>query len=160
MSTLTVRAMMTTPVLSITPHTKLPQIKSLMRARSVRRLPVVDHERLVGIVTLGDVRNAFPSDATSLSIYELSYLLDKVVAADIMRTDVLTIAADAALADAAKLMLDRKISGLPVMDGSRLVGMITESDLFRALIDGDAPVRRAVAVATGEPPRALHRLIV
>jgi CBS domain-containing protein len=160
MSNVTVRAMMTTPVLSITPNTSLPQIKSLMRARSVRRLPVVDHDRLVGIVTLGDVRNAFPSDATSLSIYELSYLLDKVTAADIMRTDVLTIDVDASLADAARLMLQHKISGLPVMDGTRLVGMITESDLFRALIDGDAPLPQVVPAVTGEQGRSLHRLIV
>lgn len=160
MTTLTVRAMMTTPVLSVTPQTRLPQIKSLMRARGVRRLPVVDRDRLVGIVTLGDVRNAFPSDATSLSIYELSYLIDKVVAADIMRTDVLTIGVDAPLAEAARLMLDRKISGLPVMDGSRLVGMITESDLFRALIQSETSEPQAGAGATEQPPRALHRLMV
>lgn len=134
MSTLSVYELMSSPVITVTPTTRLPQLKNMLRDHQIRRLPVIDDGQLVGIVTLGDVRNAFPSDGTTLSIYELSYLLDQVTAAEIMHTDVITIAPDAALTDAARLMLTHKVSGLPVMLNGNLVGIITESDIFRAMV--------------------------
>lgn len=131
-----VRDVMSSPVVSVTPQTRLPMIKHLLREKSIRRLPVLDNGHLVGIISLGDVRNAFPSDATTLSIFELSYLLDRVTAEEIMRTDVLTIEADAPLVAAASLMLERKVSGVPVVHNGEVVGMITESDIFRAVVAG------------------------
>jgi CBS domain-containing protein len=156
--TLTVRALMSSPVISVAPHTPLPQLKHLLRERNIRRLPVVSGQRLVGIITLGDVRNAFPSDAPTLSIYELSYLLSSVTAAEIMRSDVITIAADASLVEAAERMLTAKVSGLPVLDGEQLVGMLTESDIFRAVIAGQLPLTSARG-ATAQA-RTSTRLIV
>jgi CBS domain-containing protein len=107
----------------------------------IRRLPVVDRGRLVGIVTLGDVREAQPSHATTLSIYELNYLLSNLTVDEIMTRNPLTISPDAMIREAALVMLQHKIGGLPVMEDSRLVGIITESDIFRVLAlepDNDA----------------------
>jgi len=131
-----VRDVMSSPVVSVTRQTRLPMIKHLLREKNIRRLPVLDNGHLVGIISLGDVRNAFPSDATTLSIFELSYLLDKVTAEEIMRSDVLTIEADAPLVAAASVMLEHKVSGVPVVQHGEVVGMITESDIFRAVVAG------------------------
>jgi CBS domain-containing protein len=147
---------MNSPVITISPSTTLPYIKTLLREHQIRRLPVVDRNRLVGIVTLGDVRNACPSEATTLSIYELSYLLTTVTAADIMRQSVVAVQADSPVADAARLMLTQKISGLPVLDGSQLVGMLTESDIFRAVISGQVMLTASsIAMPVGRTPRVL-----
>lgn len=153
MPALIVRALMSSPVIAVAPHARLTHIKGVMREKGIRRVPVFERGRLYGIITLGDLRNAFPSDASSLSIHELSYLLDKVVAQDIMRTEVVTIAAAATVADAAKLMLKHKISGLPVIENGQLVGMLTESDIFRALIAGSVTLPLVVPVVTTTQPQ-------
>ena len=100
----------------------------------MRRLPVVDEGRLVGIITTGDLREAAPSMATSLSVFELTYLLDKVSVDKIMRRNVITVSPKTSVRDAAEIMLQNKISGLPVVDMKRVVGIITESDLFRMMV--------------------------
>ena len=128
-----VRDWMTPNPITINPKTTLPEAHKLMREARIRRLPVVEHGQLVGIVTLGDVREASPSDATTLSIYELNYLLSKLTVEKIMTREPWTIAPDATIRDAARLMLDHKLGGLPVMDENRVVGIITESDIFRVL---------------------------
>lgn len=120
-------------------NTKLPEAHRLMKNKGVRRLPVLDKSgtgaRIVGIVTLGDIRGAEPSKATSLSIWELNYLIAKIEIGEIMTKDVVTIQADDSVEEAARLMLEQKISGLPVVDGEgNLVGMITESDIFRIVV--------------------------
>ena len=89
---------------------------------------------MVGIVTLGDVRGAEPSEATSLSIWELNYLLSKLPVERVMSTPVVTVHPDDPVPEAARLMLTNKIAGLPVMDGDDLVGIITESDIFRMVV--------------------------
>ena len=107
-----------------------------MKQRRIRRLPVVDRNgRLVGIVTRGDVREASPSNATSLSIYEIHYLLSQLAVEAIMTRNPRTVTPDTTIKEAARLMLDHKISGLPVVEGDQLVGIITESDIFRGLIE-------------------------
>lgn len=159
MKSVTVGALMTHPVIFVAPQTRLPRLKGLMRDNKIRRLPVVKGTQVVGIITMGDLRNAFPSDATTLSIYELSYLLDKVTAADIMRTEVLTVTADAPLVEAAQLMLQHKVSGLPVLEQGRLVGILTESDIFRAVVAGQLALPTTVAVVTEPPPTAITTAI-
>lgn len=134
MRSFAIHDLMSSPVITILPHTRLPVIKQMMRAKGVHRLPVVDRGRLVGIVTLGDVRNAYPSDAPLLVHEHSPRALDQVRAAEIMRTEVMTIQAGAPVTRAVDLMLQHKISGLPVMDAQRLVGMITKSDICRALL--------------------------
>lgn len=131
----TVREWMTTPVLTISPTASISNAHQMMKENGVRRLPVVDHDRLVGIITIGDVREASPSDATTLSIWELNYLWAQLTVEKIMTRHPYTIEADNSILDAAQIMLDKKISGLPVVDeDGKLVGMITESDVFRMLI--------------------------
>ncbi len=130
---------MTPNPITVVPKTTLPDAHRLMKESAIRRLPVVDHGRLVGIVTLGDVREAQPSDATTLSIYELNYLLSKLTVDKIMTREPLTISPGATIRDAAQVMLEHKIGGLPVMEGERLVGIITESDIFRVLAQEPDP---------------------
>ena len=125
---------MTRNVVTITPRTTLPEASKLMHAKHFRRLPVVDNGKLVGIVTLGDIREASPSDATSLSIYEMNYLLARLTADQIMTRDPITVKPTSAIYEAAKLMLTYKIGGLPVVDDGRVVGIITETDIFRVLV--------------------------
>jgi len=135
MHSLLVHDLMSSPVLTIRPHTRLPTIKYIMRERCVHRLPVVENDQLLGIVTLGDVRNAFPSDILHLSSH-LHSQLDNIRADQLMRTEVLTIAPEAAVITAAELLLRHKISGLPVITDGRLVGIITKSDVCRAMLEG------------------------
>jgi acetoin utilization protein AcuB len=123
---------MTRDVLTVTPDTTLPDAHALMTAKRIRRLPVTDGGRLVGIVTLGDVRGAEPSAASSLSVWEMKNLLVHLTVEEFMTRDPVTINENAAIGDAAQLMLERKFSGLPVVDDSgALVGILTESDIFR-----------------------------
>lgn len=130
-----VRDWMTRQIITAPPDMPLPDAHRLMAQHRIRRLPVVDHDKLVGIVTRGDVRGAEPSEATSLSIFELNYLLSKLTLERLMTKDPITVAPDTTIHDAAWLMLERKISGLPVVEeGHRLVGIITESDIFRMVV--------------------------
>jgi len=131
-----VRDWMTPNPVYITPKTTLPQAHRLIKDRHIRRLPVMDSGRLVGIVTLGDIRETEPSPATSLSIHELNYLLDQLPVEKFMTRDPITVLPMTTIQEAASLMLTYKISGLPVMDGGQLVGIITESDIFRMLVRG------------------------
>lgn len=134
MKSLTVRDWMTPNPITVTPSTTVPEANTLMKQGRIRRLPVIDNGKLVGIVTLGDLREASPSDATSLSIYELNYLVAQLTVEKIMTKDPVTIDPNASIKKAAKLLLEHKIGSLPVMDGGMLVGIITESDIFRVLV--------------------------
>jgi CBS domain-containing protein len=101
---------------------------------------VVEGGKLLGIVTIGDVREASPSDATTLSIWELNYLWAQLTIEKIMTRNVLTVMADTPILDAAEMMLEHKVSGLPVVDEKKnLVGIITESDIFRMLVRSRLP---------------------
>jgi acetoin utilization protein AcuB len=129
-----VKDWMSRDVLTVDPKTPIAEAYRLMKERKVRRLPVVKDGRLVGIVTLGDVREASPSSATSLSIWELNYLWAQLTVDRVMKAPVIKLAPDATVLEAARLMLEHKISGLPVVDGETLIGIITESDIFRMLV--------------------------
>lgn len=117
--------------------TSLTEAFRIMKENGIRRLPVMDKEKLAGIVTLSDLNQAAPSSATSLSIHELNYLLARTKIKDIMpkKQKLLTIGPENYIETAAKLMRANKISGLPVVDNGKLVGIITETDIFEALID-------------------------
>lgn len=129
-----VREWMTPDPVIISSKTTLPDAGQLMTERKIRRLPVVDNGRLVGIVTRGDIRGAQPSGATSLSIYEIHYLLAKLSVNEIMTRNPITVAPDAPIYEAARLMLQHKIAGLPVVEAGRVVGIITESHIFRMVV--------------------------
>jgi acetoin utilization protein AcuB len=144
MQTTQVREWMTPDPITAPPTMTLPDALQVMARHNIRRLPIVEKGKLVGIVTRGDLRGAEPSRATSLSIFELHYLVGRITLAEIMTRDPLTVGPSTTIQDSARLMLQRKISGLPVLDEGRLVGIITESDIFRLVVrtweDEPAPV--------------------
>ncbi|MCG8349081.1 MAG: CBS domain-containing protein [Chloroflexales bacterium] len=131
---------MSKPPIVVAPTISLAQAQQIMQQHNIRRLPVVQDNQLVGIITWGDLREAQPSNATILSMYEWRALLDRVTIAGCMTRNPVTTTPDALVIDAARDMYLRKISGLPVVDGERVVGMITESDLFRLLIEEEIQV--------------------
>jgi len=127
---------MTREVITITPETSLKEAHDIMNAKSIRRLPVVLHGRVLGIVTLGDIRGAEPSKASSLSIWEMNDLLANLKVSEIMTHNPATIHENESIGEAARFMLEKKFSGLPVVDESgKLVGIITESDIFRLVVN-------------------------
>lgn len=134
MSTQLVQNWMTPNPVTITPQTTLPEARQLMDRHYIRRLPVINKGKLVGIVTRGDIWAAQASHATTLSVYEMNYLLDRLPAMEFMAYKPITIAADATIEEAARLMLQYQIGGLPVVENGELVGMITETDVCRLLI--------------------------
>lgn len=106
----------------------------LMLENKIRRLPVVDGDRLVGIVTLEDLRRAEPPTGIGLDLVRITEMISRMTIRQIMTDNPITIRMDAPLIEAAQMMFENEISTLPVMEGNQLVGIITESDIFRALV--------------------------
>jgi CBS domain-containing protein len=130
-----VKKWMTSSVVTVSPTDTISNAHQMMKERAIRRLPVIDKDRLVGIITIGDVREASPSDAISLSIWELNYLWARLTVEKTMTRNPLTIKPDDTIIHAAQIMLEHKIGGLPVVDAAgALVGILTESDIFRMLV--------------------------
>ncbi len=131
-----VRDYMSSPVVTVTPETSFQDALALLRQRKIRRVPVVDKAgSLVGIITERDLLHAAPSPATSLSVWELNYLLWRLQVEGLMTRKVLTVQPDTPLQDAAQLMLEHKFGGLPVVDDHhQVVGVITETDIFRVFV--------------------------
>jgi acetoin utilization protein AcuB len=116
--------------------TPIDKALKIMRDNKVRRLPVLnDKSALVGIVSERDLLFASPSPATTLSIYELHYLMSRITVADVMTAEVITVTEDTSLKEAARIMADNRIGGLPVERKGELVGIITETDLFKAFLE-------------------------
>lgn len=132
-----VRMWMTTDVITVPPETPILEAQDVMKKHGVRRLPVVNKRgKLLGIVTQSDILEASPSSATTLSIWELNYLLARTTVEQIMvkADDLITVSPDDPIERAALLMRKHKVGGLPVVDGGHLVGIITESDIFEVLL--------------------------
>ncbi|MBR6522115.1 MAG: CBS domain-containing protein [Oscillospiraceae bacterium] len=130
-----VKDKMTANPYTIRPNSSISDAFSIMKDYGFHQLPVVKNGKLVGMLTETELQNVTPSKATSLSVYEINYLLSKLDVGQAMNTDVVTIEADALLEKAAVLMRNHDIRALPVMDGKKLVGIITQSDIFDAFID-------------------------
>lgn len=126
---------MSTNVITASPDTPIMEARNKMKEHNIRRLPVTGGDKLVGIVTEGDIQEAGPSDATSLSIWELNYLLAKIKVEEVMTKEVLTIKPENTIEEAALIMRENKVAGLPVVDEERLEGIITESDILDTIID-------------------------
>ena len=129
-----VREWMTPDPQTVNASTPVMEAMQRLREGGFRRLPVVQNGKLIGIVTDRDLKEATPSKATTLSIYELNYLLSKLVVKDVMRSPVITVRMDDPIEQAALLMEEHRISGLPVLDNGNLVGILTITDLMRALV--------------------------
>ena len=128
---------MTTDVVSVGPDTSLLKVGKLMKDHHIRRIPVVDDNgQVVGIISDRDVRDASPSKATTLDMYEMHYLLAELKAKNIMTAKPITVKPTDTVEQAALIMLDNKVGGLPVVDDNgRLVGIISDHDVFKALVD-------------------------
>ena len=126
---------MSKPVITISPDMPINEALNLMKRDRIRRTPVVHDGKLVGIVSDKDLLNASPSPATSLSVWEMNYLLSKITVKDVMTRKVLTVNEDTPIEEAARIMADNKIGGMPVLRDSKVVGIITETDLFKIFIE-------------------------
>jgi acetoin utilization protein AcuB len=127
---------MSKPVLTISPEVPVQDALAQMRKEHIRRYPVVDKNgKLIGIVSDSDLLNASPSEATTLSVWEINYLLSKITVERVMAKKVITVTESTPIEEAARIMADEKIGALPVMDGEKLVGIITETNLFRIFLE-------------------------
>ncbi len=156
-----IRKRMSQPVLTITADVPVQEALAQMRKDKVRRYPVVDkHGKMIGIVTANDLMNASPSEATTLSAWEVNYLLSKITVERVMTKDVISICPDCTIEDAARILADHKIGGLPVVDDDKLVGMITETDLFKILLEmlGARTPGVRLTVELLDTPGTLHDL--
>jgi acetoin utilization protein AcuB len=128
---------MSSPVVTVTPDLPFQDALKLMQERRFRRLPVVDSQgKLVGIVAERDLLYASPSPATSLSVWELNYLLSKITVRQLMAKAVITIRPDTPIEEAAHLMMEKRIGGLPVVDDNyHPLGIITETDIFKTFVE-------------------------
>ncbi|MHB9782089.1 CBS domain-containing protein [Streptococcus sp. 10F2] len=160
-----VKEFMTKRVVFIDPDTSIAHAADLMREQNLHRLPVMDNGKLVGLVTEGTIAEATPSKATTLSIYEMNYLLNKTKVKDVMVRDVFTLDEDASLEDAVYLMFKHKVGILPVMKGEELRGVITDRDIFKAFLEVTgygAPGTRVRVQTTnqvGVLERAVHAVV-
>ncbi|MCA1989526.1 MAG: CBS and ACT domain-containing protein [Desulfarculus sp.] len=129
-----VKDWMTTDPITVNPDTSVMKASQVMKENNVRRLPVInDKGQVVGIVTDRDLKEASPSKATTLDVHELYYLLSELKVKDIMSRKVITITAEETVEKAAVIMLEHKVTGLPVVDGGRLIGILSQGDVFRVL---------------------------
>ena len=131
-----IKERMTHNPVTIRDNTSLDKALKIMRDNKVRRLPVLDKRgKLCGIVSEKDLLYASPSPATSLSVWEIHSLVAKIKVSELMIKNVITICEDCPIEEAARVMVDNKIGGLPVMRGDQMVGIITETDLFKIFME-------------------------
>jgi len=126
---------MSHPVISVAPEMPVHDALAMFKKENIRRAPVVKEGKLLGIVSDSDLLNASPSPATTLSIWEVNSLLSKVTVRHVMTKKVKTIEVDTPIEDAARIMADFKIGGMPVTRKGKIVGMITATDLFKVLLE-------------------------
>lgn len=147
-----VRDRMSRIPITTNPGATVPDAMQVMRGSKVRQLPVVNEKgELVGIVSLDDLLRVSPSPATSLSVWEMDYLLEKITIEKIMTRDVITVTEDTAVEEAGRIMADNKVSSLPVLRDGELVGIITESHLFNILIELFGAREPGIRVTTKVP---------
>ncbi len=126
---------MTQKVFSVKPDDYISDVVKIIREKGVKHVPVVEHGKLRGIVSDRDIKDYCPSRATSLDIYELNYLLAKTKVREVMRVKVVTTGPDIPIEEAAMVLYDKNIGCLPVVADGQLAGIISDRDIFRALVD-------------------------
>ncbi len=126
---------MSRPVISVQPDMPVQDALALFRKEHIRRAPVIKDGKMVGIVSDKDLLNASPSPVTSLSVWEINYLISKIKVSEVMTRKVITVKTDTPIEEAARVMADNKFGGLPVVDGGHVVGIITETDLFKIFLE-------------------------
>jgi acetoin utilization protein AcuB len=146
---------------TVSPETSHPEALRMLHKESFSYLPVVDKSgKLVGVVTETDLLHAAPSSATSLSIYEMNYLLSNLKVHEVMSSPAITIPEDTPIEEAARLMIEKEIGCLPVMRGNQLVGVITESDIFKTFVEilGQGTGVLRITLRSPDQPGELARL--
>lgn len=131
---MSIKDFMSTEVITVSPQTPIFDAVDLMKQHQIHRLPVVEGGKLVGLITEGVIQGAMPSKATSLSVYEINYLLNKTNVKDIMIKQVETIGPDALLEDGIVKMRANNIGVLPVVEADKVIGIITNNDIFDAFL--------------------------
>lgn len=137
-----VRELMTGALITVSPETAVFEARQTMLKERIRHLLVTEGGRLVGIVTDRDIRLNLPSQATSLSVWEVNHLLARLTVGEVMTKSVIITGPDQEARAAAQLMLEHKIGALPVLDGAHLVGILTETDILRAFARAPEPAGR------------------
>lgn len=131
---MSIKDFMTTEVITVSPQTPIFDAVDLMKHHQIHRLPVIEDGKLVGLITEGVIQGAMPSKVTSLSVYEVNYLLNKTNVKDIMIKQVETIGPDALLEDGIVKMRSNNIGVLPVVEADKVIGIITNNDIFDAFL--------------------------
>jgi acetoin utilization protein AcuB len=151
---------MSHPIISIAPDMPVHDALDMFKREHIRRAPVVKEGKLIGIVSDKDLLNASPSPASSLSIWEMNYLLSKITISEVMTKKVLTVNEDTPIEEAARIMADNKIGGLPVLRDGHVVGIITETDLFKVFLEFMGAREKGVRVTAliDEKPGQLARI--
>ncbi|HMK55666.1 MAG TPA: CBS and ACT domain-containing protein [Dissulfurispiraceae bacterium] len=126
---------MTKKVFTVTPDDSVSSAMTLMREKEISHLPVLKGQQVAGIVSDRDIKEFSPSKATTLDVYELHYLLEKAKIRDVMKKDVITVPADMPVEEAAMIMHDKGIGCLPVISDNKLVGILSDRDMYRILVD-------------------------
>jgi len=137
---------MSHPVISVSPETPIHDALVMFKKEHIRRAPVIKNGKLVGIVSERDLLNASPSPVTSLSVWEMNYLLSKVTVKQVMSKKVRTIDVNTPIEEAARIMADSKIGGVPVMRSGTIAGIITETDLFKIFLELMGAREKAIRV--------------
>ena len=151
-----VRDRMSAPVITVGPDTPFPDALKLMQKHQYRRLPIVNADGvLVGIVSERDLLHASPSPASSLSVWEMNYLLAKLKIGQLMTKEVISVTPEMPIEIAARMLVEHRIGGMPVLDDKRhVVGVITETDIFKAFVEmlgtGIPGVRLMLRVPNGK----------
>jgi acetoin utilization protein AcuB len=151
---------MSRPVISVSPDSPINDVLAMFRKEHIRRAPVIKDGKLAGMVTETDLLNASPSPVTTLSMWEMNYLISKVKIKDVMSKKVITVDSDTPIEEAARIMADKKIGGVPVVHMGKVVGIITETDLFKIFLELMGARQKAlrVTVTIAEKPGQLEKL--
>jgi len=131
-----VKQRMSHPVITAFPDTSLKEALDIMQKEQIRRLPIVDRQgKMLGIVSERVLLKAYPSNATTLDVWEIKDKIREIKIEEFMTREVTTVSEDTPLEEAARMMIDQDISGMPVMDGDKLVGFITVEDIFKLFLE-------------------------
>ena len=138
---------MTHPVISVGPDVPVMDALDMLRREHIRRAPVVENGKLVGIVSENDLRNASPGQATTLSVWEINFLVSKITVRKVMSKAVITTGENTPIEEAARIMADQKVGSLPVLRDGKVVGIITETDIFKVMLEMLGARQKAVRVS-------------
>jgi acetoin utilization protein AcuB len=142
---------MSRPVISVSPDESINDVLAMFKREHIRRAPVMKGGKLLGIVSESDLLNASPSSVTTLSIWEMNYLISKVKVKNVMTKKVTSVDKDTPIEEAARIMADQKIGGMPVLSAGKVVGMITETDLFKIFLELMGARQKAIRVTATVP---------